>query len=305
MKSSFGFEAFVEAFPFLEDEKFGIASGDLSDALPFFEKRRHQGGLCSIDDNSGEERTDPHRILESYQSAVVLFKKYPIYPLLKQPDVGQIASLAVGEDYHRIHKKRLSALAEFLSEKISGFEYKICVDTTPLFDRQMAYLTGKVFYGKHQQVILPEWGAGFSIGYLLTNQVVERQVPKMVSRCGDCDACIQACPTQALSEEGFAAQKCVSFISQKKGDLSVEEVATFKSYVYGCDICLLACPYTQIEKETGSQAVVKVSEMVTRTNSEIKALFRDSAILWKGAPLIRRNASLIFQNQNKDTNGTE
>lgn len=295
-----GFKAIVEGFAFLEDEKFGIASGDLSDALPFFDKRQRQGGLCSIDEASGVERSNPNLILESYKSAVVLFKKYPVYNLSEQQDTGQIASLAVGEDYHRVHKRRLSAIADMLSDKIGGFEYKICVDTTPLLDRQMAFQTGLVFYGKHQQVILPEWGAGFSIGYLLTNQRIDQQISLMVPLCGDCKRCIEACPTQALSEDGFLSHRCISYISQKKGDLSDFETSTFKSYVYGCDICLLACPYTQIEKEIASQAMVNVSETALQSNSEIKATFRDSAILWKGASLIRRNASLILNNKGRN-----
>lgn len=298
MKSDTGFETFVATLTLLQDEKIGIASGDLSDALPFFERRRLlPGGLCNIDEGSGPLRMDPGLILSNYKSALVLFKKYPVYPLAEQDDIGQIASLAVGEDYHRVHRQRLTQLAGLLQEAISDFEYMICVDTAPLLDRQMAYQTGMVFYGKHQQVILPEWGAGFSIGYLLTNQEVKGQVPRMVSRCGSCDACLKACPTQALSSDGFEARKCISWITQKKGDLSDFEVSSFKSYIYGCDACLLACPYTQIEKEINSRALLHVTAIADKSNSEIKALFRDSAILWKGASLIRRNATLLKNNK--------
>jgi len=294
-------ETLLRGFDFLEDERYGIATGDLSGALPFFEPRKNRGQLCSMGELETESRVRPELVLPSYQSAVVLFKRYPVYERQALQEMGQIASLAVGEDYHRVHKRRLLALADHLKGHYADFEYTLCVDTGPLLDRQIAYQTGKVFYGKHQQVILPDWGAGFSIGYLLINQVAEPSSDRQVSQCGDCDRCIQACPTQALSEEGLDPHRCISYISQKKGELTDFEASSLDHYIYGCDICLLACPFTPIVYDVPERATVNVYDMSIKSNSEIKAAFRDSAILWKGASLLRRNATLVMQNKSRGT----
>ncbi len=289
-------EQILEDCSIKDEEIYGIVSGDLTQAMPYFVQRCTNAFANMTDSEEITLRLQPKAVFPAYRSALVLFKRYPVYERQSKVNFGQVASFAVGRDYHKVLSHRLTQLGEKIKEVMPGFDYAVCVDTSALADRQMAYQTGKAFYGKHHQVIVPEWGAGFSIGYLLTNLAINTSNERMESQCGSCVRCIEACPTHALEEGKFYKGKCISYMTQKKGVLSDFEKDQINHYIYGCDICLLACPFTQVEKESGAFVLRDLMELTSSSNQQIKAQWGEHAALWKGPALLKRNAQLILNN---------
>lgn len=293
-------EEALARFHSFEDEVWGIASGDLSDALPFFEKRVEEAQLSAFETDNWQLRSEPRLLYDDYRSAVVLFKRYTVFPLSADQNKGQIASFAVGLDYHAVLKNRLMLMSEHLSRCLPDFDARICIDTTPLLDRHMAYRTGKVFYGKNQQAIYPPWGAAFTIGYLLTNQGVKSTDSFMESGCGSCEQCIQACPTGALTKGQFFPNRCVSYLTQKKESLTPDEEDAFTHYIYGCDLCIIACPYTTVSQATDATNQVNLDTICQMSHKAIGRFFHTSGITWRGPGIVKRNACLVSAHKKAD-----
>ncbi|MGM9642854.1 MAG: 4Fe-4S double cluster binding domain-containing protein, partial [Eubacteriales bacterium] len=117
-----------------------------------------------------------------------------------------------------------------------------------------------------------------------------------VSYCEDCGACVAACPG-TLSGRG----DCVSHITQKKGDLTEEEINIIRKYgcAWGCDICQEVCPHTKRAKSSGT--IYTKNEWFTKdvilTPSE-ESLdndedFNNRAYSWRGKTTILRNINII------------
>ena len=91
------------------------------------------------------------------------------------------------------------------------------VDTGELVDRAVAERAGIGWSGKNCSIITPEFGSYVYLGEMITNLPLKPDVP-MEDQCGDCNICIDACPTGALVQPGqLDAQRCIAFLTQTKG----------------------------------------------------------------------------------------
>ncbi|MCZ6449968.1 MAG: hypothetical protein O6918_03760, partial [Deltaproteobacteria bacterium] len=63
--------------------------------------------------------------------------------------------------------------------------------------------------------------------------------------CGQCRLCIDACPTQAISENySLRTTQCISYQTiERKSPLTEEESRKAAGWTFGCDICQEVCPY--------------------------------------------------------------
>ena len=99
--------------------------------------------------------------------------------------------------------------------------------------------------------------------------------------------------------------KCLSYITQKKGDLSEFEKKNIKTYIYGCDICQEVCPYNKNAKkvyheefhESDDYGLVYKDDF-NLSNREFKEKYKAMAALWRGKKILERNANIIDNNKN-------
>ncbi len=244
------------------------------------------------------KRIDPRLTMEDTASVVVCLFPYSIGENLE----GNLAKYAYGLDYHKVVKEKLEDIGKFCASNITGFHYQAFVDTGPLADRYLAYLAGLGFYGRNHHMITDDYGSHILIGYLLTNYPFESDEPRKDS-CLQCGRCIDACPGQAiLADFSIDATRCRSYLTQKKGELTVAEIAIIKKnkLVFGCDICQDVCPHNEKLKKTPITAFrenlipeLSYEELLSISNKEFMRRYGDRAFSWRGRKLLLRNFEYI------------
>ena len=194
--------------------------------------------------------------------------------------------------------------------------YKILVDSPTLDERALALRAGIGFFGKHGLIISEEFGTRFNIGLLLTSlplQYAENFLQMYGDATGsctmlqtlrscpqNCNKCIAACPNQALTASSNGINpldytKCISYLTQKK-QLTVAEESMLHGQLYGCDICQKVCPFNKHVSWT--KVEISPDDWILMTDEEFKEKYANSAIVWRGADILRRNAKLAKRTTN-------
>ncbi|MBA7617613.1 Epoxyqueuosine reductase [subsurface metagenome] len=207
-------------------------------------------GRMSYMHNNLNKRTNPAKLLKNAQSLIVVGLNYtppktqPIPPDPTAP-MGRVANYARYEDYHPFIKKELRKLTEFITS-IAGADskFRICVDSAPLAERALAARAGLGFIGKNHMLINPKLGPQILLGEIITSLKLELDKP-ITANCSDCNKCLTACPTGALrADSQFDANKCISYLTIEYKDRIPPDLAgKIGDRLFGCDECVLACPY--------------------------------------------------------------
>jgi epoxyqueuosine reductase len=163
----------------------------------------------------------------------------------RAPGSLKVARYGWGRDYHRVIDQRLRSLGRWLESQRPGVGWRACVDSAPLLDKAWAEEAGLGWIGKHSNLISREHGSWLLIGHLLTTADLPADQPAAPA-CGACRACIEACPTGAITEPFVVdARRCIAFhtIENRAQELPVAIAAGLEGWVAGCDICQDVCPW--------------------------------------------------------------
>jgi len=257
------------------------------------------------------KRINPAQLLEGAQSVICLGLNYNP-PRVQQKSartnapLGQVAAYAQYEDYHLFIKKRLRKLTDFISSVVgTGLKFKVCVDSAPLAERALAQRAGLGFIGKNRMLINPELGPHILLGEIITSLKLETDKP-LENACSDCDKCINACPTKALSAEGsLDARKCISYLTiEYEGQISLDLARKMGNRLFGCDECILACPYhddapVRANKQFrfyNDRAELDLHRILQLTQDEFDSVFADSPLKRLPLPALKRNAQICLSN---------
>lgn len=163
-----------------------------------------------------------------------------------QPDQAVVAIYARGRDYHKVLRQRLQSLADVIEKKIGPFGYRVFVDSGPVMEVELANKSGLGWRGKHTLLLNREAGSMFFLGEILVD--VPFPVDEPISgHCGECSACINICPTQAITAPyQLDARRCISYLTiEHQGSIPEELRPLMGNRVYGCDDCQLVCPWNK------------------------------------------------------------
>ena len=248
------------------------------------------------------KRLDPRLVLDGARAIVscaVVYNTEQPYSSTLPAGQAAIARYAWGDDYHVTIERRLEAFETWLREESGeGFVSRRYVDTGPLSEKAIAARAGLGWIGKNTCLINQQLGSWLFLGEIITNLPLEPDAP-VFDRCGSCTLCIDACPTGALSEAYVLdARKCLSYVTiEHRGDLPDEAAAAIGTHVYGCDICQDVCPWNRRAAVSSDPAwqqreawrPVPVADMAARTDDELRAAMKGSAMKRAGVKGLRRN----------------
>lgn len=214
---------------------------------------------------------------------------------------GNLSLYARGRDYHLVLTRRLNTVCDTLREKHPEYRFVPGTDSSPLPEREAARLSGLGMIGRNGLVILPPYGSWLFLGTILTDLPLDLPQSRPSPGCMDCGRCAAACPGGALRGGTFEAEKCLSHLTQKKGELTQEQIALVAShpYAWGCDLCQSVCPHNAGAMETAlpefRQDLIHTltADMVEGlTNRQFRERFGDRAFAWRGPAVLRRNLAL-------------
>jgi epoxyqueuosine reductase len=235
-------------------------------------------------ERGAEKRCDPQEVLPGARSIIIVALNYwqGQEPAPRKP--GRIARYAWGEDYHELMLEKLERLSAFLTDL--GGTQKCYVDTGPILERDHAAGAGIGWHGKSTMLIDPSLGTWFFLGEILTTLDLpadQLQPP----RCGNCQRCITACPTGAITEpHRLDARRCISYLTiELKGSIPLELRPLIGDRIYGCDDCLDACPWNRFAAASneavfaaGPAVGMRLRDYLALDEAGFRGLFRRSPI---------------------------
>ncbi len=231
---------------------------------------------------------------------------------LQKPKEAVISLYARGRDYHKILRAKLQRLATELEEKIAhlqantdGFQYRVFTDSAPIMEVELARKAGLGWRGKHTLLLHREFGSFFFLGEILINLPLVVDEP-VEPHCGSCQACIDICPTQAITAPyALDARRCISYLTiEHPGSIPVEFRKAMGNRVYGCDDCQLVCPWNKYAQYTSVPDFAERHQLGSATLLELwlwsEAQFNQrhegSAIRRIGYSRWRRNLAIALGN---------
>jgi epoxyqueuosine reductase len=288
----------------------GIAPAAASAHGEYFRRWLDQGQAGSMEYLAGrfEERTDPRVYLPGAQSVISVGMNY-YAPLENAPaNQGRVAKYALGDDYHEILKQRLHALADWVREIEPAAQTRCGVDTAPVMEKELAARAGIGWLGKNTCIINERIGSWIFLGEVLTTLALPADEPA-VDRCGSCRRCIDACPTQAITEPyRLDASKCISYLTiEHRGEIGPELAPAMGPWIYGCDVCQDVCPWNRDPPAAAEPALkprwadgtLDARTVLDWTEDDYRRELRGSAMKRVKLPMLKRNAEIVIENAAK------
>jgi epoxyqueuosine reductase len=218
---------------------------------------------------------------------------------------GNVAAYARGEDYHRVVRRHLKEVVGDLKPLApKGSHFRVCVDTAPLLEREIALRAGLGFIGKNGMLIVPGVGSHVVLGEILTDVTLAPSASPFengADRCGSCTACLEACPTQAfVAPRVLDSARCLSYLTiEKRGPFSEAEEAALGGRLFGCDDCQDVCPFNAALDPAGPArgpaASLDPEEILALDEEGFRARFFSSAIWRATRSGLARNARAAVQ----------
>lgn len=192
-------------------------------------------------------RCFPNQYFPGAKTAIIFVTYYKQEKQSFQKNFGLIASYARGRDYHHIHRKRLKKFIQWLEEKTGSKNIaKGFSDSSPVLEKALAVQAGLGWFGKNTLLIHRHFGTFILLSGVFTTLDINYEAVSMrLPRCGSCQRCIDACPTQAIvSPYQLDAAKCLSYhLIESKKTIPEEIQKRNPGYIFGCDICQDVCPH--------------------------------------------------------------
>lgn len=206
----------------------------------------HHGVLSYLADERKDKRQSLENVFSSFQSALVFAFDYRNTGKVNNSKIASYALGFGGLDYHHVIAQKLNQIVSRLKLQ----SYKFSIDTMPILERDLAYRAGLGWFGKNSMLIHPKHGSYFMLASILLDHKLELDSSNIIAdHCGTCRACIDACPTQAITEKRtLIANKCISTFTIevfKDGVLNAPDGHNQTEFIFGCDICQSVCPWNE------------------------------------------------------------
>lgn len=259
----------------------------------------------------GSKRTRPAELIPGTVRVISVRMDYlppdarDSWEVMSEPQSAYISRYALGRDYHKVMRAQLQRLAERINQAVGEFNYRVFTDSAPVMEVALASKAGLGWRGKHTLLLNREAGSWFFLGEIYTDLPLPIDRP-VSAHCGDCQACIDVCPTRAiLAPNELDARRCISYLTiEHSGVIPVELRPLMGNRIYGCDDCQLVCPWNRFAK-TASSADFSVrngldspqlADLFAWTEDEFNQRLQGSAIRRIGHERWLRNIAVALGN---------
>ena len=281
----------------------GISKAEfLEEEAPRFEKwlNEQKHGQMAYMENHYDKRLDPRLLVPGAKSVVSLLLNY--YTDEHQVEgAPKISKYAYGTDYHFVIKEKLKQLFQILQEEIGEINGRVFVDSAPVMDKAWAGRSGLGWMGKNTNLINKKVGSFFFIAEMILDLKLDYDTP-VTDHCGTCTACIDACPTEALTPYNIDASRCISYLTiELKDQIPSEFQNKMDDWSFGCDICQDVCPWNRFSKPHSEPLFEPRTELLEFTKKDWEELteatfdtiFKNSAVKRTRYRGLKRNLAFL------------
>lgn len=232
-----------------------------------------------LSDERMEKRKSLSLVYEDVQSSLVFLFSYA--DIKRKHPSNQVAGFALGfngKDYHHTLNHDLNEIGHKIQTTIKT-NFIVAVDTLPILERDLAYRAGLGFIGKNSMLISPKFGSYVMIGSILFDEKLPLPVrEKIPDHCGNCNRCLDACPTKALiGKRELNASECLAYYTVEVFNNKTpppKKISPERPEIFGCDICQDVCPWNnKILREEGPSSVKLDSSLIEFFKQDKKAIF--------------------------------
>lgn len=277
----------------------------MNDEANHLEKWLHQNyqGEMSYMNNHFDKRVDPTLLVPGAKTVISLAYNY--FSTEKQTDdkAPKLSMYAYGKDYHKVVRKKLILLFDWMKTEFGDVNGRVFVDSAPVLERDWARRSGMGWVGKNTMVIHPKKGSWFFLAEIITDLEFEYDAP-ISDYCGTCTRCIDSCPTDAISPSGYIVDgsKCISYLTiELKNNLPVEYKHKMENWMFGCDICQQVCPWNRFAEPHHEERFLPDPTMMKMTWEEwqdlsepiFNELFEGSAVKRTKYEGLKRNIEFL------------
>lgn len=253
--------------------------------------------------NHFDKRVDPRLLVDGAKTVISLMYNYYTPKTQTDKEAPKISRYAYGEDYHFVLKGKLKSLLSFIRENVGEVNGRCFVDSAPVLERDWARRSGIGWTGKHTLLINPRAGSYFFLAELILDLELDNDQP-IKDYCGTCTRCIDACPTEAISPQGYLVDgsKCISYLTiELKDELPREYQDKMDNWMFGCDVCQEVCPWNRFSKPHNEPAFEPQPRLLDMSKQEwediteevFQALFRHSAVKRTKFAGLKRNIGFL------------
>ena len=204
---------------------------------------------------------------------------------------ANISRYAVVRDYHDIVLNRLNLAIKQLQQEYPTESFAAFVDNSPVPEVKAAANAGLGVVGENNLLINPAYGSWVFIGEIVTTLKIEAYKKVGIHNCRGCGKCVAACPTHELGRLKYDKTKCLSLITQNKGELTAEQASIMKASgcAWGCDVCQVVCPMNNSAEITPIEEFKEDIRLIVRIGDDITG----RAYAWRGRAVIERNLKIL------------
>ncbi|QDU83719.1 Epoxyqueuosine reductase [Planctomycetes bacterium Pla163] len=249
---------------------------------------------------------DPRRVLPEGTAILVVGLGHARAPGTLA-DGGRVARYALGRDYHNVVGKKLRRLARRLRGSLGVGRVRSIVDAGPVLERSHGAVAGLGFPSKAANLLHRRFGPWFFLGELLVE--IEGYEPEpaapALGSCGTCTACIDACPTAAITAPGQVdARRCISYHTIESPELAPRDLRVdMGRWAFGCDVCSEVCPFGHRAPDGAATfgehpglAGARLADWLELDEEQARAQFEGSPLRRPGAAGLARNAAIALGN---------
>lgn len=240
-------------------QQVGISDVDLGEHEEYLQRWLDAGyhGEMAYMERHGHKRSRPQELVPGTLRVISLRMDYlagdtHAEEVLAAPEKAYVSRYALGRDYHKLVRKRLSRLAARIEEVAGGGSYRAFVDSAPVLERAVAERSGLGWIAKNTMLINSDAGSWFFLGEIYTDLPLPVDSPQSEKHCGTCSACLDICPTNAFTGPfQLDARKCISYLTiEHHGSIDPALRPLMGNRIFGCDDCQLCCPWNKFAEAT-------------------------------------------------------